>query len=116
MKQATFFADLEAARSTGHEAAERCADRADRHHPGWIEEAVAALRTFARNQPLLFTIEQAREVIGNEVAEPSDKRAWGQCTRLAIKREFIKRVPGATAPAASSHASPKPMYRRGPKA
>jgi hypothetical protein len=112
VKQATFFPDLDAARAAGHEAAERCADKADRLSPGWIEEATEALRRFARNQACAFSVEMAREVIACEVVEPSDRRAWGHVTRLAVKREFIKRVPGAAAPAASSHGSLKPMYRK----
>jgi hypothetical protein len=107
---------LELARATGHQAAERCADKADRENPGWLESAVEALRRFASHQAGAFTIEMAREVIADELLEPSDKRAWGHVTRQAVKRDFIKRVPGAFAPAASSHASQKPMYRKGAKA
>lgn len=104
---------LDLARDLGHSAAQACADKADRLAPGWIESAIDALRRFASHQAGAFTVEMARDVIAEELPEPHDKRAWGVVTRMAVKRAFIARVPGAWAPAASSHASPKPMYRRG---
>jgi hypothetical protein len=104
---------LELARDLGRSAAEACAEKADCLAPGWIEAAIGALRRFAARQAGAFTVEMARDVIAEEIAEPHDKRAWGVVTRMAVKRAFIARVPGAWAPAASSHASPKPMYRRG---
>jgi hypothetical protein len=57
-----------------------------------------------------------RSVVATEVPAPTDLRAWGVITRLAVSREFIARVRGGFAPAASSRGSEKPLYRRGPKA
>lgn len=110
------FATLDAARSTGHAAAEACAVKADRLDPGWIESAVEALRRFARNQQCFFTIEAARGVIEYELPPVHEKRAWGRVTQVAVQREFIARVKGGYAPAASSNGSEKPLYRKGVKA
>lgn len=107
---------LELAREAGHAAAQACADKADKLDPGWIAAAVESLRRFARNQHGCWTIEQARSVIAEEVTAPHDLRAYGHITRAAIKAGYIERVKGAYAPAASSHSSLKPMYRRGAQA
>lgn len=109
------FPELELARRTGHVAAQAAADRAERTAPGWISDAVDALRRFARNQVAVFTIEQARCVIETQpgIPEPTDKRAWGHVTRRAEAEGFIERVRNGYAPATSSNGSPKPLYRRG---
>lgn len=109
------FPELELARRTGHAAAQAAADRADRNAPGWVDDAVAALRCFARHQVAVFTIEQARGVIETQpgITEPTDKRAWGHVTRRAEAEGYIERVRGGYAPATSSSGSPKPLYRRG---
>lgn len=107
---------LELAREAGHAAAERCADKADRLAPGWIESAVEGLRRFAAHQRCFFTIEAARAVVASELPPVGELRAWGRVTQLAVKRGFIERVKGGYAPAASSNGSEKPLYRRGAQA
>lgn len=97
-------------------AAAACASKADFHSAGWTDKAIELLRVFARNQPAFFTIEAARGVIAKEIPEPPYLRAWGAVTQRAAQAQFIQKVPGAYAPAASSNGSPKPLYRRGVKA
>jgi hypothetical protein len=101
------------ARDRGHSAAQACADKADRLCPGWTDAAVDAIRRFASRQNGCWTIEQVREVIGEELPEPENLRAWGSVTRVAVRRGFIARVPGAFAPASSSNGSEKPLYTKG---
>jgi hypothetical protein len=107
---------LDLAQQHGQFAAQACTAKADRTDPGWSDRALQALQRFARNQHAVFTIEMARSVIAAEVSQPHDLRAWGSITSKAVAAGFIQRVPGRTAPAASSNGSPKPLYRRGPKA
>lgn len=59
------------------------------------------------------TIEMLREVVAAEIDPPHDLRAWGPITKKAMRKDVIQLVRGATAPAASSNGSPKPLYRRG---
>lgn len=106
------------ARARGHAAAQRAADKAERVVvPDWTACAVEAIRVFARNQPALFTLEIARGVIELQgaVPKPCDLRAWGVAAQVAARRGFIERT-STYHPAVSSNGSPKPCYRRGPKA
>jgi hypothetical protein len=48
--------------------------------------------------------------------KPTDGRAWGVVTRMAVAADYIERVKGVMFPAASSNGSEKPVYRRGGKA
>jgi hypothetical protein len=54
-----------------HEVADaaiaRVAARTDRDNAGWIDQALTCMRTFARGQHGLFTIEMARGVIEREL-------------------------------------------------
>jgi len=103
--------DMEAARAAGDQAVKAVADKADRLNPGWVDMAVEKLREWVRRQNGIFTIEKARLFIGQHLEQPHDQRAWGHVTRLAKKRNIIVQV--SVQPAASSHGSLKPAYRRG---
>lgn len=81
--------------------------------PGWVEQAIEKLRMFARAQGGVFSIEQAREALKDEVPPPIELRAWGRVTQLASARGFIEKVPRLYMPAASSNATLKPAWRRG---
>lgn len=116
MQADLFQAPVVAARQRGHDMAALAADRADRAVDGWVDMAVERLRVFARNTKLPFTIELARSVIGQEVPEPTDKRAWGQVTLTAKRLGYIVALRGQFFSAVSSHGSPKQLYGRGPKA
>lgn len=107
---------LDLAMQHGQFASQACTAKADRTAPGWSERALEALARFARHQQTVFTIEMARSVIAAEVDQPHDLRAWGSITSKAVAAGLIQRVHGSTAPAASSNGSPKPLYRKGPKA
>lgn len=108
--------NLDLAMQHGQFTAQACTAKADRTAPGWSERALEALARFARNQHTVFTIEMARSVIAAEIDPPHDLRAWGAITSKAAAAGFIERVRGSTAPAVSSNGSPKPLYRKGPKA
>jgi hypothetical protein len=103
-------ADLFAARSRGHALAGLAAERAERTEPGWVDQAVDLLGTWARRQREPFTIERARLAIAKDLPEPPDGRAWGQVTLTAKRRGVIVQVPRLYLPAASSHGSPKAAY------
>lgn len=102
-------------------AAERRADRgmrlaADKAcrkvDPLWVDTALGFLASFAREQGgAPFTIEQARIALADRVVAPPDGRAWGQVTRLALRRRLI--VPVGMARAASSNCSFKTTYAAG---
>lgn len=107
----------------GHAAAEMAADKADCLDDGWSTRALEWLRVYAATaqlptgEPDPFTIEQARAWIGEVAALPdgADARAWGAVTRRAVRLGYIEPT-GGYAPAASSHGSPKRLYRRGRRA
>lgn len=84
--------------------------------PGWVDGAVEALGKFARSQVGMFSIEQARAVLAEELPEVAELRVWGRVTQLAAKREVIQMVPRTFIAAASSNGCLKPAWRRGPKA
>ena len=90
----------------------RSADRNEGANAGWCGMAVEHLRRFVSNQHGLFTIEQARGVIAAELPAPTDGRAWGAVTRQAVALRYIEKTK-LTAPAASSNASPKPLWKKG---
>lgn len=94
--------------------AERAASKADRLDPGWCDQAAEEIRAFARQAVADFTVEQARATC-TPPPEGAALRAWGHVTRRATSLGYIERT-GAYAPAASSNGSPKPLYRRGPRA
>lgn len=95
----------------GHAAAEMAADKADRLDEGWSRRVIEDLRRFARTAAGEFTIEAAR-LHCTPAPEGADARAWGAVTRRAVRLGYIEAT-GGYAPAASSHGSPKRLYRRG---
>jgi hypothetical protein len=107
---------IERARKRRDACMQRVEDATENREPGWCEKAVQRLREFAKNQTAIFIIEHARAVLRKELPEPSDERAWGVVTVMARKRGYIEPVKGQFFPAESSNASPKQVYRRGPKA
>lgn len=84
-------------------------------NPGWHAKAVELVREFAKANEPGWTIERAREVVGDLLPEPTDARAWGSVTRTLMRRRYIERT-GDAAPADSSNGSIKPTYQRGPEA
>lgn len=103
-------------RSKAADGMARVRNRNERENPEWESKALEALRQFAKWQGGFFTMEQARAVIAWEVPAPTDRRAWGPLTQLAIREGVIKKAPGMYAPAASSNGAPKQMYAKGAKA
>ena len=92
------------------------ADKVEREHPGWCEDACGALRKLAKANVGMFTIEHARLVLAAELPKIHDERAWGKVTTMALQRGFIERVKGVYFPASSSNGAAKAVYRRGPNA
>jgi hypothetical protein len=110
---------LTLARKRGHAGAQRAADKTERVvDPEWTEKAVEAIRKFAAHQgEMLFTMEICRRTIEVQggLAAPTDLRAWGAVTLLAIRRGLIE--PTKTYhPAASSNGAVRRCYRAGAKA
>lgn len=81
----------------------------------WTEQAAEGLRKAALLADTFhFTAEELR--LGDHgVPVPYDDRAWEPAVRMAISRGYIAHT-DLFAPAASSHGSPKPVYRLGPNA
>jgi hypothetical protein len=107
---------LLAAQTRAQVGMDRAAGAAELDVPGWIEQAVEALRRFVRAQVGVFAIEQARAVIGRELPEVPELRVWGKVTQLAAQRGVISPVLRTFIPAASSNGAPKPAWKRGPNA
>lgn len=105
-----------AAKDKADTGIERAADATEVRNPGWCEDACQALRKFAKHQGGVFIVEHARAVLQRELPPPNDERTWGKVTRMARDRGYIEAVKGQFFPAASSNASPKQVYRRGPNA
>ena len=93
------------AREHGLAEAERSAES---NGQDWTETALHALEHYAQIATRPFTIEEAREWIGDLVPPPKDERAWGAVTSKAVRHCIIK--PVGYAPARSSHGSPKRTY------
>jgi len=102
---------------TGIERAMAATEAAD---PQWAGDALEAVRKFASAQApgVLFTIELMRLALHHAGLRkpPRDARSWGGIRRSAVAAGYIEQVRGAYHPAASSNGSPKPVYRKGPKA
>lgn len=93
------------ARLTGHEMAQRSADRAGEE---WKVTAFRALETFARGRVLPFTIEDVRD--GNrDLAQPPDSRAWGAIAMKARREGLIE--PCGLAPTVSSRGGYRMKWR-----
>lgn len=104
---------LAAARLRAERGMSQAESSAEWSIPGWVELAVEKLRMFARAQGGVFSIEQAREALKDQVPTPPDLRAWGRVTQLAVARGFIEQVPRLFMPAASSNSTLKPAWRKG---
>ena len=107
---------LEAAQARAEVGAERAALHANNVCPGWLALAVERVRAFAAANPGVFTVEMMRGVIGAEMPQPPDLRAWGRVAQDAIRLGYIERVPKVVIPAASSNGSVKPAWRKGANA
>lgn len=107
---------LQAAKDRAQLGMDRAAGAVEFDMPGWIEQAIDALRRFAAAQAGVFSIEQARSVIASELPAVPELRAWGRVTQLASDRGFIQAAPRTFIPAASSNACLKPGWKRGPNA
>jgi hypothetical protein len=97
--------DTQQAHAHGLAEAQRCAQS---NGPDWTEVALNALDHYAQLATTPFTIEEAREWIGDLVPQPKDDRAWGSVAARAVRLNHIKAV--GYAPARSSHGSIKRTY------
>lgn len=105
---------MEQARAHGDAGIVRAALRNERANGGWATVALAAVVKHVRALPYEaeFILEDVRLSVAGELPVPTDLRAWGAVTQAATRANYIQRT-GGFAPAKSSHASPKPLYRRG---
>jgi hypothetical protein len=105
---------MDVARQRGERGMEQAADHADRVHRDWQGKALAKCLSHIQTLPRdhKFIIEDVRLAVAGDLPEPPDQRAWGAVTQTAIRRLYIVKT-GEYAPAKSSNASPKPLYRRG---
>lgn len=79
--------------------------------PGWLDDAVACVREYARTHAgLTYLAEDMRywAKLGG-LPEPPERRAWGAVIRIASKEGCIVRA--GTAPARSSNLSPKVLWK-----
>lgn len=86
----------------------RAKQSADSNGPNWTAVALNALNLYARMARRPWTVEEAREWIGDLAPPPKDARAWGAVASMAVRHNLIKHV--GYAPARSSHGSPKRTY------
>lgn len=105
---------LEVSRAQGLIGMERAADRAERCSPGWNDLALERIRDHVSTLPFDrdFIVEDVRLAIQAKLPEVPELRVWGSVTQAAIRLGFLVRT-GRFMPAASSHCSPKAVYRRG---
>lgn len=97
---------LQTARAEGLAAATACARV---NGDTWTDKALKSLVLYAQlSAGAPFTIEQAREWLGDMVPAPKDDRAWGAVTAKAVRLNHIR--PRGYAPARTSHGSRKPTY------
>ena len=93
----------------------RAADKADRDHEGWQDDALAAVCKYLAQHPdRPFLAEEVRawcETTG-VIAAPENERAWGAVMRRAAKDGYICKV--GYAPARSSNLSPKVLWEPTP--
>lgn len=107
--------DHRAGRMRADMGIERVSEATERNSPDWLEKALERVRVFARTQAGMFTVEQMRSVLADELPTPSDQRIWGAVCIHAQKAGYLAKTK-LYAPAASSNNSPKRLYVRGPKA
>jgi hypothetical protein len=82
----------------------RAATRAERIAPGWKEDALEAVRAFARERQSFLS-----EDVPFTVPEGSDPRAMGSVMRAAASKGYV--VADGWAPANSSNRSAKVRWR-----
>lgn len=104
---------MQAAQARAKLGQDRAAAAAEFDMPGWIEQAVEALRQFAKGQAGVWSIEQARAVIAPTLPAPAELRVWGRVTTEAKARGYIKSAPRTYIATAASNGSAKPAWRSG---
>jgi hypothetical protein len=112
-------ASLDFGRMRGDLGAERAASKAQRVAADWMDLALLLVHAYSTGHGSTpFTMEICRSTVERRAPRPKDVdgRVWGHITRAAVKAGYIERVPGMFAQAASSNGSPKPCYRKGPRA
>lgn len=107
---------LQAAEARAQLGMDRAGGAVEFDMPGWIEQAIDALRRFAATQAGVFSIEQARSVIAPELPAVPELRVWGKVVQTASQRGVIASVSRTFIAAASSNGAPKPAWKRGPNA
>jgi len=107
---------MQAAQARAQLGQDRAPAGAEFDMPGWIKNAVQALRQFAKGQAGVWSIEQARAVIAPTLPVPAELRVWGRVTVEAKARGFIKSAPRTYIATAASNGSAKPGWMRGEKA
>lgn len=105
---------LDQARDRRDAGMARATERNERKNGGWGTLALAAVVEYIKGLPpkATFTMEDVRLGVEDKLAAPTDRRAWGSVTQTAIRSLYIEAT-GLFAPAVSSNASPKPLYRKG---
>lgn len=105
---------LEESRAEGRRGMARASTRAERVAPGWHEQALDRFREYVSSLPLDrdFIVEDVRLAIQAKLPVVPELRVWGSITQAAIRIGILSKT-GRFMPAVSSHASPKPVYRRG---
>lgn len=103
--------DMAAALAARDAGMQSSAEHAEDVQPGWQDQAVSFCAMLA--SPLGdFTMERmAAAAYDLGLQRPDEGRAWGAVTVRLIREGIIEKT-GQFAPAASSHGSPKPLYRR----
>lgn len=90
-------------------------DKADRDRPGWSEDALQAVRTFASThigQHFLAETVRSWCESSHAVESPKNERAWGAVMRRAAKEGCVRKV--GYAPSQSSNLSPKTLWESVP--
>lgn len=88
------------------------ASSAEHAGDAWCERAAHYVRWFFRVYRKPQTMEACRLwAYAHGLEVPPEQRAWGSVTQRAMREDVIKPT-GRFAQAASSHLSPKMLYRR----
>lgn len=105
--------DMAAALAARDAGMQSSAEHAEDVQPGWGEWAMDKAREAIEDFWFpVFTMESVRlHAYGLGLDSPPEERAWGSVTVRLIREGIIEKT-GQFAPAASSHGSPKPLYRR----
>lgn len=102
------LADMDKARKARDEGMRRVESHTEDDIPGWGERAYAFLIDYAHTGAE-FRIEDVRAAAVGVIPDPPDARAWGPVAFRAARNKRIEVV--RYAPAASSHGSPKPVWK-----